>query len=406
MRARFQSDLVRDRLRAIRSIVREVVLERRIVFVEARDGKLSFSTRSGIAIGEVRFNADDTKIVIVEEGAAALDANEFLSSIDRAADEVVEIASGPDRDCIRFAATEYAFPRACVASLPLRVSLSLPKVAYSDYDRVSVSSSESSVVRFAFELEGIFARTVFASKARAQSESRFVLFRSGESGLIVFSTDEKRYAIVRSRVDADAEAKAKVLAYLDYDSAALAHSFLDSSDERVEVGVDTNGWLVLAGESFTVGLATLSMPLPANRIDYLGIDRKFRARVHRAATVPYESFARAYRSIEPVVSKEWRTIGFEFGESSITLSATSDLGVSAKSRIDFESIVPANLRTTIYLDSKYVGDFLAAVRSVVSAEALESTKIVFERKEDSKGIVFLGIESDDWRYGMMPISRD
>jgi len=388
MRVRFHSDLVRDRLRAIRSIVREVVLERRIVFVEARDGKLSFSTRSGIAVGEVRFDADDTKIVIVEEGAAAFDANEFVSSIDRAAGEVVEIASGPDCDYIRFAATEYAFP----------------KVAYSDHDRVSVSSSESSVVRFAFELEGIFARTVFASKARVQSESRFVLFRSGESGLVVFSTNEKRYAIVRSRVDADAESK--VLAYLDYDSAVLAHSFLGATDERVEVGVDTNGWLVLAGESFSVGLATLSMPLRANRIDYLGIDRKFRARVHRAATMPYESFVRAYRSIEPVVSKEWRTIGFEFGESSVTLSATSDLGVSAKSRIDFESIVPANLRSTIYLDSKYVGDFLAAVRSVVSAEALESTKIVFEREEDSKGIVFFGVESDDWRYGMMAISRD
>ena len=388
MRVRFHSDLVRDRLRAIRSIVREVVLERRIVFVEARDGKLSFSTRSGIAVGEVRFNADDTKIVIEEDGAAAFDASEFVSSIDRAAGEVVEIASGPDCDYIRFAATEYAFP----------------KVAYSDHDRVSFSSSESSVVRFAFELEGIFARTVFASKARVQSESRFVLFRSGESGLVVFSTNEKRYAIVRSRVDADAESK--VLAYLDYDSATLAHSFLGATDERVEIGVDRNGWLVLDGESFTVGLATLSMPLRANRIDYLGIDRKFRDRVHRAATIPYESFVRAYRSIEPVVSKEWRTIGFEFGESSVTLSATSDLGVSAKSRIDFESIVPANLRSTIYLDSKYVGDFLAAVRSVVSAEALESTKIVFEREEDSKGIVFFGIESDDWRYGMMAISRD
>jgi len=391
MRVRFHSDLVRDRLRAIRSIVREVVLERRIVFVEARDGKLSFSTRSGIAVGEVRFNADDTKIVIEEEGAAAFDANEFVSSIDRAAGEVVEIANGPDRDYIRFAATEYAFP----------------KVAYSDHDRVSVSSSESSIVRFAFELEGIFARTVFASKSNVQSKSRFVLYRSDNDaggGLIVFSTDEKRYAIVRSRVAEDAESK--VLAYLDYDSAALAYSFLDSSDERVEVGVDTNGWLVLVGESFRVGLATLSMPLRANRIDYLGIDRKFRDRVHRAATISYESFVRAYRSIEPVVSKEWRTIGFEFGESSVTLSATSDLGVSAKSRIDFESIVPANLRTTIYLDSKYVGDFLAAVRSVVSAEALESTKIVFEREENSKGIVFFGTESDDWRYGMMAISRD
>jgi len=386
MRARFQSDLVRDRLRAIRSIVREVVLERRIVFVEARDGRLSFSTRSGIAIGEVRFDADDEKIVIEEEGAAAFDANEFVSSIDRAAGEVVEIASGPDRDYIRFAATEYAFP----------------KVAYSDHDRLSFSTSESSVVRFAFELEGIFARTVFASKSNVQSRSRFVLYRSSEDGLIVFSTDEKRYAIVRSRVAADAEAK--VLAYLDYDSAALAHSFLDASDERVEVGVDTNGWLVLSGELFTVGLATLSVPNNGHR--FLDFDRKFRARVHRAATVPYESFVRAYRSIEPVVSKEWRTIGFEFGESSVTLSATSDLGVSAKSRVDFESIVPANLRTTIYLDSKYVGDFLAAVRSVVSAEALESTKIVFEREESSKGIVFFGVESDDWRYGIMPISRD
>jgi hypothetical protein len=388
MRARFQSDFVRDRLRAIRSIVHEVVLERRIVFVEARDGKLSFSTRSGIAVGEVRFDADDEKVVVEEEGAAALDANELLSSIDRAAGEVVEIASGPDRDYIRFAATEYAFP----------------KVAYSDYDRFVFSSSESSIVRFAFELEGIFARTVFASKSNVQSRSRFVLYRSGEDGLIVFSTDEKRYAIARSRVDASAESK--VLAYLDYDSAALAHSFLDATDERVEAGVDTSGWLVLSGESFTVGLATLSMPLPANRIDYLGIDRKFRNRVHRAATIPYESFARAYRSIEPVVSKEWRTIGFEFGESSVTLSATSDIGVSARSRVDFESVVPANLRSTIYLDSKYVGDFLAAVRGVVSAEALESTKIVFEREEDSKGIVFFGIESDDWRYGMMAISRD
>jgi len=46
------------------------------------------------------------------------------------------------------------------------------------------------------------------------------------------------------------------------------------------------------------------------------------------------------------------------------------------------------------------------VRSVVSSEALESTKIVLEREEDSKGIVFFGLESDDWRYGMMPISRD
>jgi hypothetical protein len=386
MRARFQSDLVRDRLRAIRSIVREVVLERRIVFVEARDGKLSFSARSGIAVGEVRFDADDTKIVIEEEGAATLDANEFVSSIDRAAGEVVEIASGPDRDYIRFGATEYAFPR----------------VALSDHDRVVFSSSESPIVRFAFELEGIFARTVFASKSNVQSKSRFVLYRSGEDGLVVFSTDEKRYAIVRSRVDADAESK--VLAYLDYDSAALAYSFLDATDERVEVGVDANGWLVLAGESFTVGLATLSVP--NNGYRFLDFDRKFRARVHRAATIPYELFARAYRSIEPVVSKEWRTIGFEFGESSITLSATSDLGVSAKSRVDFESIVPANLRSTIYLDSKYVGDFLAAVRSVVSAEALESTKIVFEREEDSKGIVFFGLESDDWRYGMMAISRD
>jgi len=386
MRARFQTDLVRDRLRAIRSIVREVVLERRIVFVEARDGKLSFSTRSGIAIGEIRFDADDTKIVIVEEGAAAFDANEFVSSIDRAAGEVVEIASGPDRDYIRFAATEYVFP----------------KIAYSDHDRVSVSSSESSVVRFAFELEGIFARTVFASKSNVQSRSRFVLYRSSEDGLIVFSTDEKRYAIARSRADSSAESK--VLAYLDYDSAALAYSFLDATDERVEIGVDTNGWLVLAGESFRVGLATLSVPNNGHR--FLDFDRKFRARVHRAATIPYESFVRAYRSIEPVVSKEWRTIGFEFGESSITLSATSDLGVSAKSRVDLESVVPANLRTTIYLDSKYVGDFLAAVRSVVSAEALESTKIVFEREENSKGIVFFGIESDDWRYGMMAISRD
>jgi len=386
MRARFQSDLVRDRLRAIRSIVREVVLERRIVFVEARDGKLSFSARSGIAVGEVRFDADDTKIVIVEEGAVALDANEFVSSIDRAAGEVVEIASGPDRDYIRFGATEYAFPR----------------VALSDHDRVAFSSSESPIVRFAFELEGIFARTVFASKSNVQLKSRFVLYRSGEDGLVVFSTDEKRYAIVRSRVDADAESK--VLAYLDYDSAAIAYSFLDASDERVEIGVGTNGWLVLAGESFTVGLATLSVP--SNGYRFLDFDRKFRARVHRAFTVPYESFARAYRSIESVVSKEWRTIGFEFGESSVTLSATSDLGVAAKSRVDFESIVPANLRSTIYLDSKYVGDFLAAVRSVVSAEALESTKIVFEREEDSKGIVFFGLESDDWRYGMMPISRD
>ena len=386
MRARFQSDLVRDRLRAIRSIVREVVLERRIVFVEARDGKLSFSARSGIAVGEVRFDADDTKIVIEEEGAAALDANEFVSSIDRAAGEVIEIASGPDRDYIRFGATEYAFPR----------------VALSDHDRVAFSSSESPIVRFAFELEGIFARTVFASKSSVQSKSRFVLYRNGESGLIVFSTDEKRYAIVRSRVDADAESK--VLAYLDYDSAAIAYSFLDASDERVEIGVGTNGWLVLAGESFSVGLATLSVP--NNGYRFLDFDRKFRDRVHRAATIPYESFARAYRNIEPVVSKEWRTIGFEFGASSITLSATSDLGVSAKSRVDFESIVPANLRSTIYLDSKFVGDFLAAVRSVVSSEALESTKIVLEREEDSKGIVFFGLESDDWRYGMMAISRD
>jgi len=386
MRARFQSDLVRDRLRAIRSIVREVVLERRIVFVEARDGKLSFSTRSGIVVGEVRFDADDKKIVIEKEGAAAFDANEFVSSIDRAAGEVVEIASGPDRDYLRFAATEYAFPH----------------VAHSDYERVSFSSLESPIVRFAFELEGIFARTVFASKSSVQSRSRFVLYRSGEDGLVVFSTDEKRYAIVHSRADTSAESK--VLAYLDYDSAAIAYSFLDASDERVEIGVGTNGWLVLAGESFTVGLATLSVP--NNGYRFLDFDRKFRARVHRAATISYESFARAYRSIEPVVSKEWRTIGFEFGESSFTLSATSDLGVAAKSRVDFESIVPANLRSTIYLDSKYVGDFLAAVRSVVSSEALESTKIVFEREEDSKGIVFFGLESDDWRYGMMPISRD
>ena len=386
MRARFHSDFVRDWLRAIRSIVREVVIERRIVFVEARDGKLSFSTRSSIAVGEVRFDADDKKIVIEEEGAAAFDANELLSSIDRAAGEVVEIASGPDRDYIRFGATEYAFPR----------------VALSDHDRVAFSSSESPIVRFAFELEGIFARTVFASKSSVQSKSRFVLYRNGESGLIVFSTDEKRYAIVRSRMDADAESK--VLAYLDYDSAALAYSFLDASDERVEIGVGTNGWLVLAGESFSVGLATLSVP--NNGYRFLDFDRKFRDRVHRAATIPYESFARAYRNIEPVVSKEWRTIGFEFGASSITLSATSDLGVSAKSRVDFESIVPANLRSTIYLNSKYVGDFLAAVRSVVSAEALESTKIVFEREEDSKGIVFFGLESDDWRYGMMTIVRE
>jgi len=386
MRARFQSDLVRDRLRAIRAIAREVVLERRIVFVEARDGKLSFSTRSGIAVGEVRFDADGTKIVIEEEGAVALDANEFVSSIDRAAGEVVEIASGPDRDHIRFAATEYAFP----------------KVAYSDHDRVSFSSSESSLSRFAFELEGIFARTVFASKSSVRSSSRFVLYRSGDDGLIVFSTDEKRYSIVRSRVDANVESK--VLAYLDYDSAALAYSFLDATDERVEIGVDANGWLVLAGESFAVGLATLSVP--NNGIRFLDFDRKFRDRVHRAATIPYESFARAYRSIDPVVSKEWRTIGFEFGESSVTLSATSDFGVAAKSRVDFESVVPANLRSTIYLDSKFVGDFLVAVRSVVSAEALESTKIVLEREESAKGIVFFGIESDDWRYGMMPISRD
>ena len=386
MRARFHSDFVRDWLRAIRSIVREVVIERRIVFVEARDGKLSFSTRSSIAVGEVRFDADDEKIVIEEEGAAALDANEFVSSIDRAAGEVIEIASGPDRDYIRFGATEYAFPR----------------VALSDHDRVAFSSSESPIVRFAFELEGIFARTVFASKSSVQSKSRFVLYRNGESGLIVFSTDEKRYAIVRSRVDADAESK--VLAYLDYDSAAIAYSFLDASDERVEIGVGTNGWLVLAGESFSVGLATLSVP--NNGYRFLDFDRKFRDRVHRAATIPYESFARAYRNIEPVVSKEWRTIGFEFGASSITLSATSDLGVSAKSRVDFEFVVPANLRSTIYLDSKFVGDFLAAVRSVVSSEALESTKIVLEREEDSKGIVFFGLESDDWRYGMMAISRD
>jgi hypothetical protein len=386
MRARFQSDLVRDRLRAIRAITREVVIERRIVFVEARDGKLSFSTRSGIAVGEVRFAADDEKIVIEEDGAAVLDADEFVSSIGRAAGEVVEIASGSDRDYIRFAATEYAFP----------------KVAYSNDDRVSFSSSESSIVRFANELEGIFARTVFASKSSVQSESRFVLYRSGEDGLTVFSTDEKRYAIVRSRAAAPAESK--VLAYLDHDSAALAHSFLDVTDERVELGVDTNGWLVLSGESFHVGLATLSVPNNGHR--FLDFDRKFRDRVHRAATVPYESFVRAYRSIEPVVSKEWRTIGFEFGESSITLSATSDLGVVAKSRVDFESIVPANLRSTIYLDSKFVGDFFAAVRRVVSAEALESTKIVVEREESSKGIVFFGIESDDWRYGMMPIIRD
>ena len=386
MRARFHSDFVRDWLRAIRSIVREVVIERRIVFVEARDGKLSFSTRSSIAVGEVRFDADDEKIVIEEEGAAALDANEFVSSIDRAAGEVIEIASGPDRDYIRFGATEYAFPR----------------VALSDHDRVVFSSSESPIVRFAFELEGIFARTVFASKSNVQLKSRFVLYRSGEDGLVVFSTDEKRYAIVRSRVDADAESK--VLAYLDYDSAALAHSFLGATDERVEIGVGTNGWLVLAGESFSVGLATLSVP--NNGYRFLDFDRKFRDRVHRAATIPYESFARAYRNIEPVVSKEWRTIGFEFGASSITLSATSDLGVSAKSRVDFESIVPANLRSTIYLDSKFVGDFLAAVRSVVSSEALESTKIVLEREEDSKGIVFFGLESDDWRYGMMTIVRE
>jgi hypothetical protein len=387
MRARFQSDLVRDRLRAIRAIAREVVLERRIVFVEARDSKLSFSTRSGIAVGEVRFAADDTKIVIEEEGAAAFDANEFVSSIDRAAGEVVEIVSGPDRDYLRFAATEYAFP----------------KVAYSDYDRVSFSSPESPIVRFAYELEGIFARTVFASKSKVQSESRFVLYRNGEGGLIVLSTDEKRYAIVRSRADANAETK--VLVYLDYDSAALAHSFLEASDERVEIGVDSNGWLTLVGESFSLGLATLSLPSKSgNR--FLEVDSKLRARVHRVATIPYESFVRAYRSIEPVVSKEWRTLGFEFGESSITLSATSDLGVAAKSRVDFESVVPANLRSTIYLDSKFVGDFLAAVRSVVSAEALESTKIVFEREENSKGIVFFGLESDDWRYGVMPIVRE
>jgi hypothetical protein len=388
MRVRFHSDLVRDRLRAIRSIAREVVLERRIVFVEARDSKLSFSTRSGFAVGEVRFTADDSKIVIEEEGAAALDANEFVSSIDRAAGEVVEIASGPDRDYIRFAATEYAFP----------------KVAYSDHDRVSLSSSESSVVRFAFELEGIFARTVFASKATSESKSQFVLYRSGTDGLIVFATNEKRYAIVRSRVDAGPESK--VLACLDYDSASLASSFLGATDERVTIGADSNGWLVLAGESFSVGLASLAVPeKQVGR--YLEFDRKFRDRVRRAATFSFESFARAYRSVEPAVSKEWRAVSFEFGESSITLSATSDIGVTAKSRIDFDSIVPENLRSTIYLDSKFVSDFLAAVRSVVSAEAIESTRIVFEREEDSKGIVFFGIESDpDWRYGFMPLSRD
>jgi len=387
MRVRFHSDLVRDRLRAIRSIAREVVLERRIVFVEARDGRLSFSTRSGIAVGEVRFVADDERIVIEEEGAAAFDANEFVSSIDRAAGEVVEIASGPDREYIRFAATEYAFP----------------KVAYSDGDRVSFSSSESSLAYSAFELEGIFARTVFASRSNVRSKSRFVLYRSGGGGLVVFSTDENRYAIVRSRVDASAELK--VLAYLDYESAALAHSFLGATDERVELGLGANGWLVLSGELFSVGLAPLAVPSNGNR--FLEFDRKFRDRVHRAATIPYESLARAFRSIEPIVSKEWRTVTFEFGESSITLSATSDLGVVAKSRVDFESVVPANLRGTIYLDSKFVGDFLAAVRSVVSAEALESTRIVFEREESSKGIVFFGIESDsDWRYGVMPISRD
>ena len=386
MRVRFQSDLVRDRLRAIRSIARGVVLERRIVFVEARDSKLSFSTRSGVAFGEVWFDEDGTKIVIEEECAAVLDANEFVSSVDRAAGEVVEIASGSDRDYIRFVATEYAFP----------------EVAYSDHDRVSFSPSESSLYRFAYELEGIFARTVFASKASVRSKSRFVLYRSDGEGLIVFSTDEKRYAIVRSRANADAESK--VLAYLDYDSAALAYSFLGATDERVAIGVDANGWLVLSSDSFTVGLASLSLPTNGDR--YLDFDRKFRDRVQRAAVVPFESFARAYRSIEPVVSKEWRTIGFEFGESSVTLSATSDAGVAAKSRVDFESIVPANLRSTIHLDSKFVGDFLAAVRGVVSAEALESTKVVIEREESSRGIVFFGLESDDWRYGMMPIVRE
>jgi hypothetical protein len=393
MRARFQSDLVRDRLRAIRSIAREVVLERRIVFVEARDAKLSFSTRSGFAVGEVRFAADDEKIVIEEEGAAAFDANEFISSIDRAAGETVEIASGPDRDYIRFAATEYAFP----------------KVAYSDHDRVELTSSESAVTRFAFELEGIFARTVFASKASSSAKSRFVLYRSAgdddtRSGLTVFATDEKRYAIARSRVDASAESK--ILACLDYESAALAASFLDASDEQVTIGVDTNGWLVLSGESFRVGLAPLAI-LSRDGDRYLDIDRKFRGRVRRAFAVSFESFANAYRSIEPVVSKEWRTLSLEFDESWITLSATSDVGVVAKSRVDLPSAIPESLRSTIYLDSKYVGDFLAAVRSVVSASAIESTSIVFEREESPKGIVFFGIESDpDWRYGFMPISRD
>jgi hypothetical protein len=393
MRARFQSDLVRDRLRAIRSIARGVVLERRIVFVEARDSKLSFSTRSGFAVGEVRFAADDQKIVIEEEGAAAFDANEFISSIDRAAGETVEIASGPDRDYIRFAATEYAFP----------------KVAYSDHDRVELTSSESSVVRFAFELEGIFARTVFASKAISSEKSRFVLYRSAgdgdtRSGLTIFATDEKRYAIARSRVDASAESK--ILACLDYDSASLAHSFLEASDEQVTIGIDTNGWLVLSGESFRVGLAPLAI-LSKDGDRYLVFDRNFRGRVRRAFAVPFESFARAYRSIEPVVSKEWRTLSLEFDEMSITLSATSDIGVVAKSRVDLPSAIPEALRSTIYLDSKYVGDFLAAVRSVVSADAIESTSIVFEREENSKGIVFFGIESDpDWRYGFMPISRD
>jgi hypothetical protein len=392
MRARFQSDLVRDRLRAIRSIARGVVLERRVVFVEARDSKLSFSTRSGIGVGEVRFAADDEKIVIEEEGAAAFDANEFISSIDRAVGETVEIASGPDRDYIRFAATEYAFP----------------KVAYSDHDRVELTSSESAVTRFAFELEGIFARTVFASKASSSAKSRFVLYRSAgdddtRSGLTIFATDEKRYAIARSRVDANDESK--VLAYLDYESAALAASFLDASDEQVSIGLDANGWLVLSGESFVVGLASLSVPNNGNR--FLDFDRNFRGRVRQAFAVSFESFARAYRSIEPVVSKEWRTIALEFGESWITLSATSDVGVVAKSRVDLSSAIPEALRSTIYLDSKYVGDFLAAVRSVVSADAIESTAIVFEREENSKGIVFFGIESDpDWRYGFMPISRD
>jgi len=386
MRVRFQSDFVRDRLRAIRSIARGVVIERRIVFVEARDSKLSFSARSGVAFGEVRFEADDTKIVIEEEGAAVFDANEFVSSVDRAAGEVVEIASGLDRDYIRFAATEYAFP----------------KVAYSDHDRVAFSSSESPIIRFAFELDGIFARTVFASKSSASLRSRFVLYRSDGDGLIVFSTDEKRYVSVRSRANADAEPK--VLACLDYDSAALAYSFLRATDEQVTIGVDANGWLVLAGESFLVGLAALSLPTNCDR--YLDFDRKFRDRVQRAAVVPFESLARAYRSIEPVVSKKWQTIGFEFGESSVTLSATSDAGVTAKSRVDFESIVPANLRSEIYLDSKFVGDFLSAVRGVVSAEALKSTKIVLEREESSRGIVFFGLESDDWWYGMMPIVRE